>query len=525
MKKTAIRIISLSLTLVFCLLALAACGGGTLGKKTPDFNEIYKATPLSETAGGYTSHKVITAMTGATEVVGDGVLVSYKSREGILTVYNTELDRVVLTLPESATATSEISLHSDLIRVLTVENGAKQTTVYSKTGELLASAAASKVIDAVEDGFIFAGKLYKVEEGTLVKTFTIPPFVNLEGDYSESYRFAGDYLIHIKEHDSVVYYNEAFEAVARYQIPRDGISRYDITVLKSGKLFVWYEQYCDNLSSDYDYHVSDYYGAQQKVRLFAEVFDPVKEKTKAVDLDGIRVSDVWKEEDLEDYDCFTEGVTNILEYQKVVEGNVDYARSYFVVLDDDGELGASLDAFFEGQTGLILPLNSSYYYAKTATGYAVLDTAGNVLRELPAMGQAKEYGYLYKNKIYDHDFNLVVNLEAADIVYFDTEYDAAVLYYRKADAKRDCYIYSKNGEHLVTAPEGYQISDYNPVEIMKNFYYVILETAGGGSISYGCYAFDGTLLFHVKGATLNFITDCLFSYQNMQGEAVYALLS
>ena len=164
------------------------------------------------------------------------------------------------------------------------------------------------------------------------------------------------------------------------------------------------------MSSDYDYHVTDYLGARQKVCLFAEVFDPVEQKVTAVELEDIRIDTIWEgSKELEEYECFTEAVSNIFSYQKVVEGNVDYSRTYYVLMDDDGEFGASLDNFFEGQTGVILPLNSSYYYGKTATGYAILDTKGTVLREVPAIGDAKEYGYLHKKKIYDHEFTARLN--------------------------------------------------------------------------------------------------------------------
>lgn len=527
MKQKVIRALSLSLALLLLALTLSACGGGTLGKRTPGFHEIYKTTPLSETAGGYTSHKVITAMAGATEVKSEGVLVCYKSAEGIVSVYNTELDRVVLTLPESVTSTSVLTLQGDFIRVVTGENQDKKTTVYSDTGTLLTSAVGGWLVNAVDEGFTFAGKLYKVEDGALAKTFTIPPFVNLEGDYSESYYFAGDYLIHIRENDSVVYYNEDFEAVARYQIPRAGILSYDITVLESGKLFVWYEQYCDSASTEYDYYDVDYYTGRVKLNLFAEVFDPVKEKTTEVDLDGVRISRVWedKEGELADYDCFTDAVPQILEYQRVVDGNIDYSRSYYVVLDDEGELGVSLDNFIEGQMGLILPLTGSYYYCKTETGYAILDTAGTLLQDVPAIGEAKEYGYLYKNKIYDHDFNLAVNLDASDITVWSKAYDTAVLYYRKVDTKRQFYIYDKNGEHLITAPEGYQINDYNPVELYEKFYYVRVEKTGGGAVSYAYYSFGGTPLFHAKSSGVTFVADDLISYEDRQGNLVYALMS
>ena len=530
MKKTVLRTLSLVFALVLVLGVLASCNiGGTrgrmLGKKSPDFNDVYLTTPKLSSASGITACTTVSALNGATDVTGSGDLVRYRDASGAVCVYNTKLGRVVLELSKAAVSTtSSVAIQGDLIRVYSTASGEKQTTVYSETGTALVTVDGERDIDTMTGGFLLDDKLYRVKDGALCKTYTIPPFVDLGEYYYGHWSFAGDYLVY-NAATSVVYYDESFEAVAHYRVPGTAIYGYFTDLLENGKLFVCYDQYCDIVSKDYDYLASE---GKAKIRVSAELFDPATGKTKKLDLDGVRAADFWTAEELRDmgYSCFTDKVQNILSYRTIEDGLVNSDRLHYVAIDNDGRLGVSLDGFIEGQRGLIQPLNSAYYYTSTETGYVILDTTGEVVKNTPAIGTAKEYGYLHNNMIYDEDFNLVVNLDGENTVALSTANSAIAVYYRTVGAQERYYVYTKNGEREILPPDGYEFYEYayQPVSVVNGCIRAEYKTVSGYSYLYEYFTFDGTLLFRARSSA-EFLADNLIRYTDESGDTVYARLS
>ncbi len=530
MKKKLLRTLSLAFALLLVLGALASCGiggknDGTLGKRSPKFNDVYLETPKTGSGDAVTSHALVTALSGATDVKASGALVCYKNASGKVCVYSSASDRVILELPtESVSSTAAVALLGDFIRVSMGVGESAETKVYGDTGALLATASGEHDVLGIAGGFILDGKLYRVKDGALGKTYTVPPFVNLSTtSYGERYEFTDEYLVHVKDTD-VVYYDENFEVAAHYNLPDAGVFSYDFKLLSNGNLFVQYAQYCDVLAKDYDFYRYTTDGGMFKCRQTVLVFHPENGKTKTVDTDGVMVVSLWAE--VTDSYGFTDRVKNVLSYRSVNgDGHIENETRY-VAMDDNGKLGVSLDGFIKGQEGLISPMNSSYYYVKTETGYAILNTKGEVVRTAPAIGTAKEYGYLHNNMIYDEDFDLVVNLDGDNTVALSTANSAIAVYYRTVGSQERYYVYTKNGEREILPPDGYEFYEYayQPVSVVNGCVRAEYKTVSGNSYLYEYSTFDGTLLFRARSSAA-FLADNLVRYVSESGETVYARLS
>ncbi len=483
--------IALLLLLSLVVGILASCGGTTskpLGDEPGAFGSFYN-TLLSDKGGdGYTKLEKISLPSDTTGVTADGGFFYCKSEgRDKYYVYSAQKGDFILTLPASDTS---IELYDEYVCIQTDTKEGTLTEVYGSDGALLASASGHHTISVSDEGFTLDDKLYRMKDGALIKTYTIPPFLS-----TVSFTFVGNYVIRDNGYRTV-YYNENFEAVAYYEVPGEA-EEYTTFVLANGNLLVQYCVLCDPMSRGYDYmDASD--GAANKYTLHTVLYDPVKNEAKKLKI-NVPIGMVYNAyssfpvgDDFDFEEIFTPKVQNVLAYVMFKDGKVDYSRVYCVSLSNNGEIGERLDSFLIDQTGLIYPLANGTYTVSTKTGYAILDKSGNVQKRLVTLGTPTGYGYMANAKIYSADMKLVVDLSQASN---PSSCDNAVSYSKTADGAQKYYIYSKYGEKEIRAPKGNVLSGVEVADFYYTVSYYDEDSYGFSSdIRNDVYAYDGTLL-------------------------------
>ena len=122
------------------------------------------------------------------------------------------------------------------------------------------------------------------------------------------------------------------------------------------------------------------------------------------------------------------------------------------------------------------------------------------MRNIPNVGRATEYGYYSNGKIYNKNFELVIDLGNNSYSILNSSNDAAVFYSKQVDGKTHYYRYDKNGEAEITAPEGREFYEYSPISV-RGEYYMVCHSAANAMYStslYSVYTMNGELLFTSK---------------------------
>ena len=400
MKKTAIGFLALLLVSALCAGCLMSCGKGEgepLGEGVAKFTDVFRADPDLDIDNGYKTQKILSLPAEMSDTQEGGPFFAYLDvAAGNYCVYNVDLDKTVLTLPKADIANADdIVLYDEYISVVkTTAAGDESTSIYGEGGSLLATATGRETADTGKDGFLLAGMLYHVEDGVLKKTYNVPSLFTM----SDVGAFTDDYLVYYTARGAA-FYDQSFRVAALYEVPADVIY-FDVSPLAGGKLFIRYEIPCDIASDDYDCFVDYGSEGQSKFDIYTGIFDPKTGETETLDLGNIAVSNLYNEYlspyDTEFYDVFKEDVDNILAYYLIKDRRIDRTQVHCVLLDNDGNVGASLDQFVSGQRGLPSPMSESCYRVMTATGYTIVDTAGNVLTSAPSVRSLQEtdYGFI-----------------------------------------------------------------------------------------------------------------------------------
>ncbi|MBQ7346860.1 MAG: hypothetical protein IJW55_02805 [Clostridia bacterium] len=519
LKKLILSLLSASL-LIGALTACSKDDDGTIGKKAKDFDKIYETSISMPFQTGYTSSTAVTLPESANSIEGEYCFLKYKDPSAKeYCFYNVALDRVVLKVPADKIAKEDDAvLYDGYIKIIETDadTKAKTTAVYTQSGTLLTKADGEVELSVTDDGVLFNEKFYYIKAGELKKEYTVPPFTDLSANYT----FTDHYVISINGR-SAVYYNEKFEAVAVYEAPGHS-TNYKLYLLDNGKLFVQYSLLSDPTSSKYDYM------KEQKYTVHHVLFDPAKKQETEPKLD-VYVSTVYNKETqspgkIDFEDIFTDEVENVLAYYAIVDGVIDSSTVHYVLMDNDGKIGAKLDHYVEGQKGLVLPLNSEYYYVPTKSGYAILDTNGELVRTTLAVGTTKDYGYLFDGKIYNPDFELVIDLNNSNYSAISTAGDTAAFYSKTIDGKLHFYKYNKSGETELTLPQDREFADYSPLTCKQNYYVVKHYSADTDyqysfTAQYDYYSLSGELFFTTSSDTFTVLAQSedalLVSYQDV----------
>lgn len=512
------RTIALLLTLILALGAFTACGGpkadGTVGSSRVKFTDVYK--PLSESSdGGYLSVETLPARSYSTQ----GGFLRY-TENGAYLFFSVAENRTILSVDTSLIA-SPTDLFADGSYIFAIETnagGEETTKVYNELGALLASETGRLTCSFETDGFILGESFYAVKDGAVTKRYPIPPFLSLS-----DVTFTDSYAVMIKSREAV-FYNDAFEPVAVYSLPATAKNA-TMTLLEGNKLFVQYRMLLDPAAKNFDIY------ADEKYELHQEIFDPAKEKTTDLDL-GIEVVSISNRESSDRFDStYTEKVKNIVKYRAIVNGIVDTVTEHYVLMDENGKLGASLDGFVEGQKGLIRRLNGSYYYVETQSGYAILNAQGEVVKSTPAIGTAKAYGYFYNNKVYNADFTPALDLSGAGNIVSSSY--AYLLYSKAANGVMHYYRYDKTGEHELTPPQDLVFYSAPQSSNVTGCYSAIYKRPSDYSANRIClYNREGELLITARydystsfSVILTAGGACIVRYADLDGNTVYARLA
>lgn len=540
MKKTIFRFLCLMLVCALGAGALISCGKGNkpLGKGEAVFSDVYRADPEMGIDSGYKTHTLKSLPERISETQKGGAFYSYfDAAETTYRVYNVDLDKNILNIPAANISRGEdITLFDEYVSVVTKTAGEESTSVYGESGELLATVNGREALTTGNDCFMLAGKLYHVEDGALKKTYTVPSLFVI----SDVRAFTDDYLI-CNTGRGAVYYNESFEVVALYEVPEE-VVYFKVTPLAGGKLFINYEISCDISSDDYDCYVDYQSEGQSKFNIYNSIFDPATGKEKTLDLGNIAVIGIYNEyntpfADVEFHDAFTDKVDNILGYYLIKDRQITRARTYAVLLDNDGNVGAALDSFVEGQRGIPQPFSKNSYRVQTATGYAFLDTAGKVLAEARSVSSLKvtDYGLIREvyeagsNKIYVYgeDLSLKLTLDAANVTNRYSNDEGVLLYTKNTEDGNKHYCYSRAGEREIIAPEGYTLYEYGNMTVKNGIYSVPLRPEDSYTTVYAYYNYDGEHLFTAESMTVLAEGEnaALITYQDVDGDWFYARLA
>ena len=546
MKKTAIGFLSLLLISALCAGCLMGCGkgenapgeGAPLGEGVAKFTDVFRVDPDLDIDNGYKTQKLLSLPAEMSDTQEGGPFFAYLDVvAGNYCVYNVDLDKTVLTLPAAEIADgTDISLYDEYIAVIATRAGEKSTSIYGEGGVLLTSAKGEETLNVGSDGFVFAEKLYHVEDGAVKKTYDVPAFFSV----SDVAAFTDTYLL-CRTSRGMVFYDTSLAAVATYEVPGT-VDDYDIHPLSNGKIFVTYTEPCDIASEEYDFFVQNYGSAQNKYRVHSEIFDPETGKATALSL-GVAPISLYNDYNpvignAEFYDVFQSSVDNILAYYLITDGQLDRSQAHYVLIDNDGTVGKSLDGFVEGQRGIPRPLSESCYRVPTDRGYAILDGEGKVLSSAISVTglEARDYGFcrrvydnvkgVYTYTVYGQDLSQVLSLPANEMT---DENEGVIIYKKTASGETNYYCYTRAGEREVTAPEGYLIADrYGAVSVGEGYYTVaLMEADNKYETITAYYSYDGELLLMTASMTVLAEAEnaALIRYTDASGERVYARLT
>lgn len=544
MKKTAVRLLSLLLIAVLCMGTLLSCGkkesaAEPLGTGNATFSEVYHSAPDVGIDSGYTACEPLSIPDEIADMKTGGPFFSYLDvAADRYCVYHVDLGKNVLTIPASEIADeADILLYDEYVAVTATRAGETSTSIYGEGGVLLASAKGEETLNVGGDGFIFAGKLYHVKDGAVEKTYDAPAFFSL----SDVLAFTDAYLL-CRTSRGVAFYDTSFKTVATYEVPGTA-DDYDIAPLANGKIFVTYTVPCDVIAEKYDFFVQNYDSAQNKYRLYCEIFDPATGKATALSLGKIAPISLYNEYNpvignAAFYDVFQSSVDNILAYYLIVDGQLDRSQAHYVLIDNNGTVGKSLDGFVEGQRGIPIPLSESCYRVPTDRGYAILDGEGKLLSSVISVTglEARDYGFcrrvydnlkgVYNYTVYGRDLSQVLSFHAEQLT---DENEGVIIYKKTASGETRYYCYTRAGEREVKAPEGYLISDrYGAVSAGEGYYAVsLMEADDQYETITAYYSYDGEQLLMTASMTVLAEAEnaALIRYTDASGERVYARLT
>ena len=530
-KKTVVWLLLIAILTV----TLSACGkskDGTIGKKALDFNEVYKDSFTMPFDLGYTSSHTVTL---GNNVVGGYCFAQYlDASTNEYKIYNVDTNSVVLTIAKNKIANeSDLMLYDGYIKVTETNNSVKTTSIYDASGKLMASMSGDAAVSVTNDGLTLGQKFYYIENGTVKKEYSVPPFTQI----NDSYTFTDDYVIYRKDTRTTVYYNENFEEIAAYEIPGESTGRRSY-LLENDMLLVLYSLQCDSNAKKYDFIDDD------KYTLHTFLFNPEKNKTTKLDL-NVYICDVFNakmrqdEDEVQFEDIFTDEVENVLSYYAITDKLIDKTATHCVLLGNDGKIGATLSDYVENQKGMISPLHNGYYYAPVKDGYAILNEKGELLHKVPSIGTATDYGYYYDNKFYN-DNNKIYNKNFEMQVEFSsslhpgfygrtTATDAAAFYAKEINGETRYYRYDKNGETEIKAPDGRKLISYSSINVYDGYYIVKSEEKTSlGTVQNDFYGMNGEHLLSIITSSYDFYTNVaqgdnalLIAYTNTNGNTVY----
>ena len=530
MKTATTRALCFLLLLALALPLLSACGRETPGKEHALFAEVYRSDPVVSVHGGYTKHELLTDVLPANmeDGVGKNGLFRYRvTADDKYYVYSVKHGRVVLEIEKSSVVSGEdILLLDGYVVVVERATKASSTLVYSESGRLLVSREGAASVSVTEDGFLMDGVLYVVKDGAVTKSTPALPFA----DASAIYGVYGDFVV-VKGKNSLSYY-DARASVIKYSAPENA-KNFAFFVLADGKTLVQYATPVDPAATKYDFAEEG-----EKFALHQQLFDPARNKAKDLKLDGVYLEALYNErntpfENADFYGVFREDVENVMRYRAIVDGTLA-GSSRYVLLGDDAEFGDAIDAFVDGQVGLVVPICGARYYARTETGGALLSESGAFLKPVAALDQLTAYG-AYTTPVgrmhgilYDQSLALVYDFDGVALSVINKNQEDVLFFCKKVDGKWYAYRYDVNGEAPILFPNGDHATVYE-VQTSHDGYYVLSHSF----VDY-YYGTNGTLFF---GAMNDFESPrpemivrtnsaALFRYTDAQtGATVYARLS
>ena len=491
MKKTQLRALCLFLLLALTLPLLFGCGAETPGEEHARFSEVYRNDPVLHDRTGFTKHEVLTDALPANleDGVGKNGFFRYRvTADDKYYVYSVKHGRIVVEIEKSSVTSGEdILLLDGYIAVVERATRASTTLVYSESGKLLASREGAAAVSVTEDGFLMDGVLYVVADGTLQKSTPTLPLA----DASTVYGVFGDFVV-VKGNKSLSYY-DARASLVKYTAPENAKS-FTFFVLADGKTIVQYVTPVDPAATQYDFAEKG-----EKFALHQQIFDPARNKAKDLKLDGVYLDTLYNErnspfENADFYDVFREDVENVMRYRTIVDGTLATSSRY-VLLEDNAEFGDAIDAFVEGQIGLVAPVNGARYYAKTETGGALLDANGALLKPVAKFDKLTAYGAYgtpagrMHGVLYDQSLAPVYDFDGVTHGAIHTKQEDVLFFFKKVDGEHYAYRYDANGEAPILFPNGDHATNYD-VRISDDGYYVLSQ-----SFTDYYYATNGTLLF------------------------------
>lgn len=476
------KLLFATLLLCSCLLLLFGCssdGPKLIGEDALPFGEVYRSdlsgvkyAKQYGSGGGYTYARTAQNTPNLPDDMKDletsGAFLLYEQTgKSSLFVYSVDADKTVFEIPLSDIEDrSDVTVTKNYFVVVTkssVPEGKPSTKIYDKNGVLFATVEGRQTPVVSSEGLLLEDKFYRMKDGTLQKEYTVPPFFKVANvDF-----FTDDYAVILSD-TGVSFFDQSFSLVSHYEFPGTALES-ECFLLDSGKVLLQYTTEVDPSSDAYDVLI-----ASIKCNVTHLLLDPTTGKDKELDLD-ILIESIYNEHTplpndpllFELEDVYTEKVKNILCYYAVDGGLLDSKTAHYVIVDGEGEIGARLDTYVEGQKGLILPLSTSLYYAQTETGYAILDTAGNVTKTTLTLPAATEYGFYADGKIYDSEMKLVKNPWSYNVLQ-TTPYSVL---FRDPKNQSKYLLYTKNGEKELTVPTDYYVHLDTTFPYIKISYY------------------------------------------------------
>ena len=433
---------------------------------------------------------------------------------------NVETGEVVFTLTKEAsdskvTSSAEIYALNDKSPFIIVNTEDKteektqyKTAVYSYLGKEIAVSTSDKGYIAAPaqygaDLWLFDGKVYLYRDGEatylLDKGLAKIPSVDYVSD---------KYFYEIEDSGAYVYDRE-LKLVTGYEAPTNSI-RSSFFVLSDGNILAQNIIYLPNETEEYDLFLSGY-----KCNIEALVIEARSGKTESIDLDFyvLELSNAITNPDLKNESIKYDVLANVARVSRV-ENHTLSTNEELVNLSDDFVLINYLAHEVPMQEDVASPVGNDRYIVKDKSGKEYLvDGSGELIGEVTDATYSSQTSlFLYDEKYYDKDLNLVLDLNDMDYELWLECYPAGLSYldpvysvYRsQAEGKEHSYYVFRNGKMCQINVDTEEIRFYCDYNGADYFYY---DYATEDQKLYRAFCdFNGNEIFKVEVSAQGYVS-------------------
>lgn len=475
---------ALLLTLCFVMI-FSSCGASATLKyvdmdydETKDPHPLATATQLTSISGVNYGKKL-----GSLIVFEDNGVEGVNDYDYRYQVYNVDTNTVVFdykvpfAAPENTPTTLDITLkgvstdngkqvYAFIVEYYNAAGKVVKSELYNAAGgAAVANATKSVSSRIVNDLLIYNSVAYKVLNGALTKAFDVSDFIEIDSIFAAT----EDYL-YVRSQNVIRILDMQYNIVGGYTIPEySGEAK--TFVLSNGNILCQYYLILPENANKYDIiETNEMLYTPMKVDLVTVIYDIENDKVKEVDADFVieeMSSSAYK--GFDKWCIVDDGKTNAAVIQRIEDKRVDRAKTELVVLDNKGEIKASIDDVCKGATSIEVVADNLIKVKDRYGAIHLINNKGDIIKSISGAaieGFKENEKYIVSGRIIYDAKNLseVYNYEANGYEYY-SKTDTAIFLkkvatdgkveYAKFDGTLSVVIAADSTNELVTVVNKY----------------------------------------------------------------------